>query len=491
MILSSPEAGTGSGHARDFRPALRVRQVAIAGGLFIALLAAVGAVSKQPGLALGGAVTAMVFVLAFRMPVANLTILLVLTAIVPYDVLNRFSIAGGTNSPGLLPSDVFLLAGLTWAVLAIPQMTLDRRRLWYYLAMLGFLAVTFLQLVHGYLAGGVISVIGAEGRVLVGIGSFLIALPILAHRPSRMRLLGSLAFGAFLLGAWGMLQWFGHFSYGSAGDVGVRAGVALTSGGVGQLQGGEFAYPVAIIGCAAVLAYGNVRSLFWRTLLLVSLALNAASCLVTFERSFWLATIVGLTFVLLFTSRGDRRLKVLAITAAAAAVALIGLSVFAPATLTTAHQRLNSIGDYASDSSVRYRVVESQFVYARIRAHPIEGSGLGATIFWGQPWAQVPPQTRNFSHDGYLWLAWKIGIPGAALLVVLMALTLTARAVPREELLSFAVRRGAQGAILAMLIASITFPSFSQLSIAPVIGLLIALAISPMTVPQATPADRP
>ena len=28
--------------------------------------------------------------------------------------------------------------------------------------------MTFLQLVHGYLAGGVISVIGAEGRVLVG-----------------------------------------------------------------------------------------------------------------------------------------------------------------------------------------------------------------------------------------------------------------------------------------------------------------------------------
>ena len=40
----------------------------------------------------------------------------------------------------------------------------------------------------------------------------------------------------------------------SAGDVGVRAGVALTSNGTGQLQGGEFAFPAAIVLCFAALA---------------------------------------------------------------------------------------------------------------------------------------------------------------------------------------------------------------------------------------------
>ena len=97
-----------------------------------------------------------------------------------------------------------------------------------------------------------------------------------------------------------------------------------------------------------------------------------------------------------------------------------------------------------SDPSVRYRLVESGFVYERIRAHPLSGSGLGATIFWGQPWAQTRPKTHNYSHNGYLWLAWKIGLPAAALVVCLLGLSLLASAAPREEQLSLVVRRGAQ-----------------------------------------------
>jgi hypothetical protein len=58
---------------------------------------------------------------------------------------------------------------------------------------------------------------------------------------------------------------------------------------------------------------------------------------------------------------------------------------------------------FPPEERLRYRVVESGFVYDRIRAHPLTGSGLGASIFWGQPWAQVPPKTRHYSHDGYFW----------------------------------------------------------------------------------------
>jgi hypothetical protein len=459
--------------------------------LWLTLLLSAGVVvgaaaaATQPKLTLGGIVAACVFVLAFRMPAANLSLLLFLTAVVPYGILNRFSIGGGINSPGLLFSDVFLLAGLAWAALTLPQLPLDRRRYWYALSMFCFLVVVFLQFVHGLMSGYARSVVGQEGRVLLGIGTCLIALPLLAHPLSRRRLLAALSVAALLLGAWGMLQWFGHFSFGAAGDVGVRPGVRLTSSGGGQLQGGEFGYPVAIILCLAALAYGNIRSWLWRATLLVALALNAASCLVSFERSFWLDTLAGLAFVLVFTARGQRRIKILAFVSAATVSALVALSMFAPATLTTAQQRLTSLGGYASDSSVRYRVVESGFVYDRIRAHPLEGSGLGATIFWGQPWARVPPKTRNYSHDGYLWLAWKVGIPAAALLVALLVLAVPARSARGEEMLSVALRRGAQGAIVGLLVATITFPSFSQLSIAPVIGLLLALAISPMTAPAA------
>src|SRR5207248_2794047 len=156
-------------------------------------------------------------------------------------------------------------------------------------------------------------------------------------------------------------------------------------------------------------------------------------CLVTFERSFWLDALAGVAFVLAFAPSG-RRLKVLAALSAAAVLGLGTLSALSPTTLKTAHQRLSSIGGYASDASVRYRVVESGLVYNRIRAHPVEGSGVGATMLWGQPWARVRPKTQHYAHDGYLWLAWKIGVPAAALLVSLLAGALFGRTGRDEQL---------------------------------------------------------
>jgi O-antigen ligase/polysaccharide polymerase Wzy-like membrane protein len=450
----------------------------------VAALVAGGVVVQQPKLALGGMVAVCVFVLAWRAPVANLTILLFLTAVVPYTLQNTYGIGGGLNSPGLLPSDLFLLAGVGSAILQLPSLPLDRRRWLYLLGMTVFLLVVAFQFVHGIRLGHQRSIVGQEGRVLLGFGTFLMALPLLAHSRSRRRLLLSAAVLAFVLGAWGMLQWLGHFSYaGGAGDVGVRAGVAGTTNGVGQLQGGEFGFPVAIIVCSSCLIMGEIRSLPTRLLLLGAVALNAASCLVTFERSFWIDTLAGIAFVSLMAP-GFKRVKAITAICTIGAVALVGLSIISPSTLTTAQQRLNSISGYGTDYSVRYRLVESGFVYQEVATHPTTGAGLGASIFWGQPWAKVPPKVQTFSHDGYLWLSWKLGIPAAALLTLLLVGTLFQTTARRETDLSRAVRRGAQGAILGLLIATITFPSYSQLSISAVMGLLIALAVSPEIRPR-------
>jgi O-antigen ligase len=279
-----------------------------------------------------------------------------------------------------------------------------------------------------------------------------------------------------LLGAWGMLQWFGHFSFGAAGDVGVRAGVRLTSAGSGQLQGGEYGFPVVVTVAIAVLLFGGVRSTRARAALWVAIVLNAAACLVTFERTFWLSTLLGVAFVVL-RAPAPRRLKAVLAAPVIVVVAVTVLGAVAPATLTTARERVLSLGQYSSDDSVRYRVVESEFVLAQIRAHPLTGSGLAAEIFWGQPWAQGPAKTYAFSHNGYLWLAWKLGIPAAVLLVLVIGCAILLRAPPGDDLLSAGVRRGAEGALLGLLLATITFPSFNVLSITPAMGVLLALAI--------------
>src|SRR4029077_4656726 len=209
-----------------------------------------------------------------------------------------------------------------------------------------------------------------------------------------------------------------HLQFGFAGDVGVRPGVASTSSGSGQLQGGLFVYPVIVLLTLAALVCGELRSRAARALTIVVLGLNCVDLLLTFERTFWLGTAAGAALVFIRGGRRARRRVLLwgpvGIGAAGAALAL------SPSTLQTAQQRLLSVGSYGSDKSVHYRVIESQHVLARIRAHPITGSGLGATIYWGRLEEGVPPKAYYYSHDGYLWLAWKIGIPGAALIVGLM-----------------------------------------------------------------------
>jgi hypothetical protein len=281
-----------------------------------------------------------------------------------------------------------------------------------------------------------------------------------------------------VLGVWGLAQWFGHISLGGAGDVGVRAGVRLTSAGVGQLQGGEYAYPVVVACCVAALASGTVRGAFERAVLWAALGTCSLACLVTFERTFWLSALTGIAFVV---ARGTRtqRIRLLAGAPVAAGIALAVLSIAAPGELTTARERLLSLGQHATDDSVRYRIVESGFVLEQVHAHPVTGSGLAATIFWGQPWAQVPARSYAFSHNGYLWLAWKLGVPAAALLVLLIAAAVALRGPPGEDARAAAIRRGAQGALLGLLLATITFPSFSALGITPAIGVLLALAVVP------------
>ena len=432
----------------------------------------------QPKLTLGAAAAAGVFILAFRAPVANLTLLLLLTCVVPYGLQNRFSVGGGgVDSPGLFLSDIVLSAGLLAAVVVLLHEPLDRRRVAYASVLVLFLVLALLQFLHGMEQGRDLSRIGYEYRILLGTGSFLIAVPLLAHTRSRRRLLIALTGVGVALGAWGMLQWFGHLSYG--GDVGVRPGVLQTTTGTGQLQGGEFAYPAAIVLCFSVLVSGAVRSVALRVALLVALALNAASCFVTFERTFWLDALLGLGIVFILMPRGPR-LK-LALALPIIALAGIGtLTVLAPKQFTTAEQRALSLGRASEDESVRYRLVESQFVYARIRAHPVTGSGLGATIFWGRPWQQVTPATYAFSHNGFLWLAWKVGIPTALLLVGLLLSAVFLRAPPGDDPLTRAIRNGSRGALAGLLLATTTFSTFNELNITSAIGVLLALAVCPV-----------
>jgi O-antigen ligase len=445
--------------------------------LVTALLA--GALAgEQPKLALAAVVVGGVFVLAFRAPGISLALLVFITSVAPYGIQNQFGIGGGTSSPGLLLSDLLLISTLAWALLTLARQRLTRPEFRFSIAVLAFLAIAVLQFVHGLKAGHDVSKAGQELRALFGLAVVLIALPLLAERTrERRRLMIGLLASAVAVGAWGLIQWFGHIKLGAAGDVGVRSGVRLTSAGSGQLQGAEYAFPVVIVICFALLISGSVRSRAARAALVAAIALSTASCFLTFERTFWLDALLGVALVLFLAPSRQRISAMLAVPLVVLAT-LGAVTAIAPKQLTTASQRLLSLGQYTTDSSVRYRVTESEFVLDQIRAHPIDGSGLAGTIFWGQPWAQVPPKSYTFSHDGYLWLSWKVGIPAAALLVLLIGWALLQRGPPRRDSLDGALRRGAKGALAGLALATVTFPSFSALGITYIIGLLLAIVMS-------------
>jgi O-antigen/teichoic acid export membrane protein len=455
---------------RRARPRPRLSPVpalAVTGAVLIGALAAV-----DPKLAVAVVGGGLLIALPFVAPVAHLVLLVLVTAIVPYDVQNAVAFGRGAGSPGLLPSDVLLIGGLLRAGLVLLDTPLTRRARWLLAGLVAFLGLALLQAVHGVRAGHDAGVAGAELRVLVGFGAAIVALPILADPGSRERLFKGLLAAGMAIGLWGIVQWTIDIPFTAAGDAGVRAGVRFTEGGRGQIQGGLFAFPVVVVMGTAALLSDELRSGRARVLVAVVVALNAVDLLLTYERTFWVATVLALV-VLALRSAPRQRMRALVAGPVLVAVAIAALAVVAPRDVAAARERLVSLGEYGSDLSVRYRLTESRTVMSAIEDRSLAGSGLGATIVWGRAYEGIRPTVESFAHNGYLWLVWKLGVPVAALLVLLIGAAVLVRGPPVP------MRTGAQAALLLLLIASFTFPAFNALGITAAMGVLVALGVEP------------
>lgn len=438
-----------------------------------------GAFAVGAGAAVAPLMTAGLFfvcatlALAIVAPVAHFVLLLLVLAIVPFELQNSFGIGGGTGAPGLLASDVLLVAGLLSAALILPRQPADARRLAVGAALIVFLLVATLQFGHGLLAGRPPNDAGAEYRILLSLSAFFIALPILNDPSQRRKLVGALLPLGILLGLWGIVQWVGGVAFTGTGDFGVREGVSFTSAGVGQVQGGLFGYPVALVLGFAMLLPPFRWSTKVRLGLIVLVALNGVSLLLTFERTLWVATVLALGFVTLRAGRAQR-VKALVWLLIAAAIAFATFATVAPGQLTTARERLLSLGQYETDGSLRYRIVESRHVVEKILESPVIGSGLADTIRWARPWEGVPTRTYRYTHNSYLSYMWRLGVPAALLFFALLAWAIVARGTDARSPAG-ALRNGAQGALLALAIISVTFATFNALTTTAVLGFLFAV----------------
>jgi hypothetical protein len=451
------------------------------------LLGALAAV--RPAMAVALAALVAVSALPFLFPVGHLVTLLVILAVVPFGVQNQLGLGGGTGAIGLVLTDLLLAAGLLRALVVLSRERLPQGQAIAVLLALLFLVAVLAQLALGIRHGARVNEAGAEARTLIGYGVLLVALPILRDPRQRRGLLRALAGVGLLLGVWGILQWTLSISYGGGGNFGIREGVELTSGGRGQLLGGLFSFPVVLIMSFAILLCGHVRERRDQVVLTAAIVLNGVCLLLTYERTFWFVTVLGCLLVAL---RGGARARWRAVVVApvVALLVLLPVAALSPDTLTTGRERLVSVGQYSNDRSVYYRLVESRHALAAVQDNPIAGSGLGAAIWWGRPLYRIPPARYTFVHNGYLYIAWKLGlVVGAALVAALLLAVL--RGPPRTgPPLWSAVVTGAQAALAALLVSNLTFPSLASLSATGTIGLLLAICLVAPEISRRARAER-
>jgi hypothetical protein len=449
-----------------------LRTPAIALAAAGAALVAGAAAAAAPPLVLAAALGALAVALTFRAPAVHLTLLVAVAVMTPPEILNRFSLGGGLGAAGLTVPDLLLLVGLARVAFELPYERLDGRRMLLVGGVLAFLAVALIELRRGMSAYPLADAV-AEFRVLLGVAAALVVLPILARARSTSALWTGLVIVGLALGTWGILQWVLHLRFEDA-SLAVVGSRFATAGRVAGL----YAFPVAIVLGTAALMSGHVERWSARLALFLVVTLNTAALVLTFQRSFWIAIGGGLLVLIAFGGWPQRiRLLVGVPTLLLLVVGTMALT--APTELQAARERVASLSAYRTDPSVQYRKAENRVVRQRIAERPLTGWGLGASLLIGRPGTTVVVKPRRYAESGYLWLAWKLGIPGAGLLcALLLAAALLRRPEPRT--LHGCVRLGAQAALVTVAISAVAFAPFNSIAGTTMVGVLMAIAVSPL-----------
>jgi O-antigen ligase len=167
---------------------------------------------------------------------------------------------------------------------------------------------------------------------------------------------------------------------------------------------------VAVLGVfAAVVA--RLRPPRW---MLLSVPLLVASLLLSYRRSFWIATVLGVLLVLVLAlSPVGRRLLIPVALFVAAAVWVLGSVSFQSQSPIV--KRAESLSPTALKTNVedRYRLDERANVIAEIKRHPITGNG--SLVPWQantQGLSIEHPGGRDYVHFAALWFWLKLGILG-------------------------------------------------------------------------------
>lgn len=165
-----------------------------------------------------------------------------------------------------------------------------------------------------------------------------------------------------------------------------------------------------LVGAAAIQRRVRLPAWAWAAMPLV-----VGSLLLSYRRSFWLATILGLVVVLaLGSSRLQFRLAIPVLGSVALLTWLtLGLGIVQDPLDGSVGERARSLNptEVAVNAQDRYRLDERANAVAEIRDHPVAGLGIGV------PWRARHPLAiehgRQYVHVAVLWFWLKFGVLGA------------------------------------------------------------------------------
>jgi len=149
-------------------------------------------------------------------------------------------------------------------------------------------------------------------------------------------------------------------------------------------------------------------------------ALLMAGILLTFGRT--TIVVVALGLIMLVGALRANRLPVLLVTLVVTiGVSISVLAAFKPKTVEQFLVRMTSINDELRFGySANWRYEEARLIVPRIIEHPLEGLGLGAR-YKGFAGSASNPDLDRYIHNGYLYLAGKMGLPALAVFLALTA----------------------------------------------------------------------
>jgi O-antigen ligase len=236
-----------------------------------------------------------------------------------------------------------------------------------------------------------------------------------------------------------------------------------------------------------------------RTVLALLSGILGLAVILTWSRNLWLADILVFGVLLLLLPRVRRR-QVIRAMLILAVVLVVGVWFLTQVTASTAEADLmDTLAERATEffrqenvtdlGTVSGRLFEMQLAVQHIAQHPLLGIGLGNSYYeepnmiWVNPSPEKSAYFPMFIHNGFFWIAMKMGLIaiGLYLAIIVVVLRLAYRVFRRG---ATAVQRGlAAGlglAFLGMMISAGVMPVVMQaptvVTISVLMGLLVVLA---------------